>query len=298
MSSFLLIGPLTKDLIIENNNERLSVGGAVFYQSFIFNSFNQNYNIITTLSNKDKNLLNEFPDKSRISEIFKNETLFFKNTYYDNNPNHRKQCSNFANNSVLKENLKSIAIDEFDCVILNPLISTDIPIETIKYLKSFNVPIALAIQGFLRKNQNNEVILSIPNNLEDILLNIDILFLDNVESQFIFNKELSIKEIMFKIANYGVNEVIVTCGDNGSIIYSKHLNKYFKIPAYLPKNIKNLTGAGDTYMASYLTRRFLNHDIEESGNFAAMTSSIKIRNLNHFNKNQKYIENKLKKNNG
>lgn len=293
MSSSLLIGPLTKDLIVEEDTKRFSVGGAVFYQSFIFNSFNQDYTILTTLAEKDIDLLNDFPDSSKIKAIYKNQTLFFKNDYYDNNPNHRKQSSNFSNNPILKKDLDKINLNNFDIFILNPLIKTDIPIKTIKYLKNYKKPIALAIQGFLRENHDGEINLSPNNNLSEILSNIDTVFLDNIEAQIIFKNKLSFKEILYKLSEYGPNEVIITFGDIGSIIYSKKIDEYYRIPSYVPNIIRNPTGAGDTYMASYIIKRFENSNIEECGKFASMTASIKIGNLNHFNKSKKYVESKF-----
>ena len=293
MTNFLLIGPLTKDLIIEDNHERSSVGGAVFYQSFIFNSFNQDYTILTSLGEDDEDLLYEYPDKSKIKAIFYKESLTFKNNYYDNNPNHRRQSSNFVNNPILKKDIKNVLVDKFDSFILNPLISTDIPLKTIEYLNSFNIPIHLSLQGYLRNNINGNVELFNIDNLEDILSNITTVFLDNNEAKILFKDDLTYKDILYELSSYGPNEVIITCGDNGSIIFSKNLNKYFKIPAYIPKLIKNPTGAGDTYMASYLIKRSLTSNIEECGKFAAMASSVKISQLNHFNKNIKYVENKL-----
>ncbi|MCC7553223.1 MAG: hypothetical protein KO202_01840 [Methanobacteriaceae archaeon] len=293
-SSFLIIGPLTKDLIIENNQERFSVGGAVYYQSFIFNSFKENYTILTNLGFDDKNLLNEFPDKSKIKAVFNSDTLFFKNNYYDGNLNHRKQESNFLNNPLLKKDLDFIDLNDFDCIVLNPLVNTDIPLDIIKYLSSFNIPIALAIQGFLRNNKNNEVVLDSYSNLEELLENIDTVFLDNIESCVLFKNEKSCKNIMKKISKFGPNEVIITCGDNGSIIYSKYEDEFYRIPSYIPRIIKNPTGAGDTYMASYLIKRFSGANIESSGKFAAMTAALKIKECSHFNKNKKFVEDELK----
>lgn len=296
-SNFLLIGPLTKDLIIENNNERSSVGGAVFYQSFIFESFNPNYTILTTLGENDIELLNDFPNKYKIQPIFKKETLTFKNNYSDENPNHRKQSSNFVNNPILKKDFKNLLDDNFDSFVLNPLISTDIPIKTIEYLKNFNIPIYLSLQGYLRNDIGGNIELSHFNNLEELLFNIDTVFLDINEAKILFNNKLNIQEILNKIADYGPNEVIITCADKGSIIFSKESNEYFKIPAYIPKIVKNPTGAGDTYMASYLIKRSRSLNIGECGKFAAMTSSIKISELNHFNKSNNYVLKKINKKN-
>ena len=90
MSKLLLIGPVCKDIIIHNNKKNYDIGGAVYYQTQILESFNQDYECIVTLSKNDSNLLNMFPNISKINPIFKLETLNFINEY-DTNPNYRIQ---------------------------------------------------------------------------------------------------------------------------------------------------------------------------------------------------------------
>ena len=46
--------------------------------------------------------------------------------------------------------LESLLTDDIDAFIVNPLNAFDFPKDTIDYLKSFNVPIYISFQGFLR----------------------------------------------------------------------------------------------------------------------------------------------------
>lgn len=57
---------------------------------------------------------------------------------------------NFANIPILKSDLEDVLPDDIDGFVLNPLNRHDFPIETVEYLKSFNVPVFMSLQGFLR----------------------------------------------------------------------------------------------------------------------------------------------------
>jgi sugar/nucleoside kinase (ribokinase family) len=79
----------------------------------------------------------------------------------------------------------------------------------------------------------------------------------------------------------GVKEVLLTFGSMGSIIYDG--STFHKIPAYIPKEVVNATGAGDTYMTGYLYKRAKGASIEEAGRFAAAMTTLKIEGIGPFN---------------
>ena len=116
MTNLLVLGPITIDKNIYNKIEQTSIGGAVYYQSFVFENLGINYTILTTLSYEDKDLLNEFPDKSKVIPIYKNQTLYFENEYISDE--NRVQKSNFIDNTItwnvsrIAPNFKLIASHE------------------------------------------------------------------------------------------------------------------------------------------------------------------------------------------
>ena len=83
------------------------------------------------------------------------------------------------------------------------------------------------------------------------------------------------------IYDWGVKEVLLTFGSMGSIIYDG--STFHKIPAYIPKEVVNATGAGDTYMTGYLYKRAKGASIEEAGRFAAAMTTLKIEGIGPFN---------------
>ena len=68
--------------------------------------------------------------------------------------------------------------------------------------------------------------------------------------------------------------VLLTFGSMGSLIYDGQT--FYRIPAYIPRQVVDPTGCGDLYMAGYLYRRAKGATIDEAENFAAALSTLKI----------------------
>ena len=137
--TLVLIGPACEDLIIIGDNESSKVGGASFFQSFVYEEFYNDYLAILNASNAD--LIDEFPDKSKVKLILKDDTHHFINEYPDKDDlDIRKQSTNFADIPILDDEIKNILdeceIDDcdIDAFVLTPLNSNDFPIETLEFL--------------------------------------------------------------------------------------------------------------------------------------------------------------------
>ena len=57
--TLVLIGPACEDLIIIGDKENSKVGGASYFQSFVYEEFNEDYLAIVNASSED--LINSFP---------------------------------------------------------------------------------------------------------------------------------------------------------------------------------------------------------------------------------------------
>lgn len=267
----VLIGPVTKDLIIIGDEESFKVGGATYYQSFVFEKFFNDY--MAVVNGGEEELINEFPDLSKVRFIRKNETHYFINEYpFRDNPDYRKQLSNFAKIPVLKSDLEDILPDDVDAFIINPLNRHDFPLETVEYLKSFDVPIFLSVQGFLRVqnvkvNENYTIKLDNFDGLSDILEGVNAIFLDEAEENIIGT-------------DYDVDEIVITDGSKGSRIIS---DDEIKIDAVECEKFVDSTGCGDTYMAAYISQRLLSKSPKHAGEFASQIASDKISYFGPYN---------------
>ncbi|MBE6500322.1 MAG: ribokinase [Methanobrevibacter thaueri] len=267
--TLVIIGPVTKDLIIIEDDKTEKVGGANYYQSFVFEKFYPDYLLIVNAS--DESLTDDFPDKDKIHVIKKEDTHFFINHYPDrNNRDIRKQLSNFANIPILKSDLEDIMPSDVDAFVLNPLNRYDFPLETFEYLKSFDVPIFLSIQGLLRVpdikvNENYTIKLDNFDELTHILSNVNTIFLDEAEKNIIGT-------------DHDIDEMVITNGSQGSRIIT---NTETKIKPVKCNHIIDTTGCGDTYMAAYITQKLQSKTIKESGNFASQIATQKLQKPTH-----------------
>lgn len=266
--TIITIGPVTRDLIITKNEKQSKTGGAVYFQSFVFEEFYPDYLVITNCS--DSNLINDFPNKNKVKLVKKDNTHYFINEY-PNNDDERIQSSNFSNIPITKDDLLDILPENIDAFIINPLNAFDFPNETIDYLKSFNVPIYMSIQGFLRypsdKINENAYSISLKLTSETIrsISNINGLFLDECEAEILFkNKD---------IEEFNIDEIIITNGSKGSRVLA---DKEYQIQAVKCDNIIDSTGCGDTYMAAYISKKLTTNSILKSANFASKIASDKL----------------------
>lgn len=297
MGEFLLLGPVSKDTIIKGDQKTHSVGGAVYYQSKVLDGLGLKYQAAVTLSVEDKEILNSFPDKKSLLPIFKKDTVKFENNYYDDNPNHRYQRSNAPEIPITSEdvlNIFSKMKTQCSGVFLGPLLPSDIPVETVFELRKNNVPIYLGLQGYLRHFDGCDITLQPLKDIEELLKLINILFLDEKEARAVGNPGDSLEEIALCLSTKGPEEVIITCGNRGSIIYSAKKERAFKIMPYSPIILNDPTGLGDTYMAAYISRKLVSKDPQDCGRFASMVATIKLESLNGFDKNWDYVEKRLK----
>ena len=216
--------------------------------------------------------------------VIKDETLVFENEYLDDSK--RIQKSNFANIPITLSNFKAvnIDIDDFDAVLINPLVLTDLDMDLIRYLKESNLPVFLSLQGLLReKSEGGRVRQVKPAVLDEILAYVDVLFLDVYEARFLYS-DLSIEDAARRLALMGPDEVVITQNKEGSLIYRNGEDKIYDIDPFPVKEKISPTGAGDTYMAAYVIKHMEDGDVAECGDFASKVAALKLENEGPFNK--------------
>lgn len=270
--TLIVIGPVTKDLVIIGDESSHKVGGATYFQSYVFEEFFNDYLAIVNCS--DERLVNGFPDLHKVKVIKKDTTHYFINEYpFKDNLDIREQSSNFARIPILKSDLEPILEDvDVTGFVLNPLNRYDFPVETVEYLKSFGVPIFTSIQGFLRLpgiqvNETYSIELECFDELSDILCGVNAIFLDEAEADIIDS-------------DLDVDEAIITDGSHGSRIIC---GEEIKIGAVKCDNVVDTTGCGDTFMAAYVSQRLLGYTQKEAGNFASLIASKKIEYFGPYN---------------
>ena len=279
MPKFMIMGPVTKDRIIKKDKIFNTVGGGVYYQSAVISGFEIQNTVVTTLSKIDKNLLQNFREDVQIIPVYTEKTMKFENIYPNDNPNHRIQKSQIPVNPINPPIFSDMNIKEYDAILLSPLSPYDIPLETVKYLHKQNIPIYLGAQGYLRHIKNDNVVLKPWKDYKNFLKLVNYLFLDEMEARVILgNSHDDFVEIAKILSNFGPEEVVITRGDRGVIIYSKKTvgKGIYDISAFKPEKIVDPTGLGDTFMAAYAVKKQETDDPEKCGRFASYVATLKI----------------------
>ena len=161
---------------------------------------------------------------------------------------------------------------------LGPLLDDDMSAAFITDL-SARGRISLDIQGFLRKVDREQVVLSRWQEAETMLRSVDIVKADDYELASVTGTA-DVKEGARLLASWGVKEVVITFGSRGSLIYTQGV--FHEIPAFTPRVLADTTGCGDTYMAGYLSQRILGSDPRDAGEFASAMSALKIESHGPF----------------
>ncbi|MEN6329500.1 MAG: PfkB family carbohydrate kinase [Methanobacteriaceae archaeon] len=279
MGNFLLVGPVTRDTIIRPSHTYHSTGGPVYYHAGVLDTLGIEATALVTIAKKDEDLLRSFPSSIRVIPSFREYTANFENYYPSQDPNQRKQRAQMPCNPLKKEDFGNFDLHCFDAFLVSPLSPADIPLKTLKYLYKIEKPIYMGVQGYMRHLENSEVVLRPWENHHKFLPFLKIIFMDELEARMILGTGYSDLEIIAeKLAAHGPEEVIITLGDRGSLIYSSQKEKFYRIPAVPPHKTVDPTGLGDSYMAAYACKRLERSDPEKCGIFASQIASLKLEN--------------------
>jgi sugar/nucleoside kinase (ribokinase family) len=279
MANFLLLGPVTRDTIIRKGSTYHSTGGPVYYHAGVLDALGVEATALVTVGKDDKDLLESFPSSLRVIPSFRKNTAIFENYYPSKDPNQRKQRANLPSNPLIKEDFKDLDLHRFDAFLVSPLSPGDIPLETLRYLHQTEKPIYMGIQGYMRHLENSEVVLKPWKNHHKFLPFLKIIFMDELEARMVLDIGYSDLEVIAqKLAAHGPEEVVITLGDRGSLIYSSRINKIHRILAVPPHKTVDPTGLGDSYMAAYACKRLESPDPERCGIFASQIASLKLEN--------------------
>lgn len=244
-------------------------GGTAYYFSYPFCKLDVNYLLVTALAPEEMNYVTDLRDHG-IEVVVQQSahTVNFENIYSENQDyrtqNVLKLADPFSEDFLLPIHSKLFH--------LGPLLPDDISVGLIKMLAGKG-KISLDAQGYLREVIDQKVYpRDWPEKIE-ALQYVDILKTDEGELAALTGCT-DVRTGAKMVADWGVKEVIITNGSQGSLIYFEGV--FYTIPAFPPQVIVDATGCGDTYMAGYLYQRCKGADVQQSGTFAAHLASKKM----------------------
>lgn len=252
-------------------------GGTSYYFSHGISHLNdwKNYKLVTSLAPSEYSSVDELTGKGLNVEIIPSKkTVYFENSY-GINQNNRTQRVLAKADPFTVEKIQHIEAKIFH---LGSLLSDDFSLDVIKYLSKKGT-LSVDAQGYLREVRGENVYPIDWCEKKEALKYVHILKVNEHEAKVLTGLD-DYQAAARQLAEWGVKEVLLTLGSEGSIIYAE--NSFYYIPAYPPKEVVDATGCGDTYMLGYLYMRNKGASYEEAGCFAAALSTVKLEKSGPF----------------
>lgn len=277
MNDICCIGHITLDKIITPKQTIYMPGGTSYYFSHGISHLNdwKNYKLVTSLAPSEYSSVDELTGKGLNVEIIPSKkTVYFENSY-GINQNNRTQRVLAKADPFTVEKIQHIEAKIFH---LGSLLSDDFSLDVIKYLSKKGI-LSVDAQGYLREVRGENVYPIDWCEKKEALKYVHILKVNEHEAKVLTGLD-DYQAAARQLADWGVKEVLLTLGSEGSIIYAE--NSFYYIPAYPPKEVVDATGCGDTYMLGYLYMRNKGVSYEEAGCFAAALSTVKLEKSGPF----------------
>lgn len=279
MKDICCIGHVTLDKIVTPRQTVYMPGGTSFYFSYGINQLPHtiSYQLVTKLGEPEMKVV----EKMRRANIDVlaypcNHTVFFENKY-DIDSNNRTQRVLAKADPFTIEDLKDVDARIYH---IGALLADDFSPELVEYLSTKGL-ISIDVQGYLRRVVDQHVYPIDWKEKKEVLKHTDIVKVNEHEMDVITGT-IDPVEAAKRLASWGVKEVLVTLGSYGSLIYAN--GRFYKIPAYQPREIVDATGCGDTYSTGYLYSRIQGADYKEAGEFAAAMCTMKLEHSGPFDK--------------
>lgn len=276
-SDICCIGHITLDKIVTPKMTVHMPGGTSFYfANAISHLPHKGFQLVTAVGESELGSVEKICELGiDVRTLPSRKSVYFENIYGENQNNRTQRVLAKADPFTV-EGLKDINAKIYH---LGSLLADDFSLDVIKYLSAKGT-LSVDVQGYLREVQGEKVVaVDWPEKIE-ALGYIDILKA-NEKEMAVLTGCTDPREASLKLAGWGVKEVLLTLGSEGSVIYTD--GKFFDIPAYPPEQIVDATGCGDTYMTGYLYMRNKGASYYDAGCFAAAMCSIKLAASGPFN---------------
>ena len=289
MKDICCIGHITKDKIVTPTRTVYMAGGTSFYFAYAINQLpnDVSFSLVTAMDPTEKEPVEKML-KAGIDVTLNSSrnTVFFENIYGENQNERKQRVLAKADPFTIKQ-LENVEAKVFH---LGSLLSDDFSPEVVEYLATKG-RVSIDVQGYLREVRDEKVYPIDWNDKSKVLKNTYYLKVNETEMETITGLKEP-HEAAKLLHSWGVTEVIITLGSEGSLIYVN--DNFYEIPAYAPHEVVDATGCGDTYSAGYLYKRLQGATPTEAGKFAAAMCTIKLEHNGPFNRTIQDVENIIK----
>ncbi|NTS42776.1 ribokinase [Flavisolibacter sp. BT320] len=277
------VGHITLDKVVSPARTVMMPGGTSFYFANAVAGLNASFKLVTALAPTEMQAVETL--RKRGVEVVVHpslHTVYFENIY-GTDTDHRVQRVNQKADAFTPEQLNGV-----DAAIIHfgPLLADDFPGSVLRQVARQH-KVSLDVQGFLRKVDNCNVVPVDWKEKREQLPFVEF-FKANEEELAVVTGQTSIEEGAKLLQQWGAKEVIITLGSRGSLVFSG--TAVYTIPAFVPEQITDATGCGDTYMAGYLYKRAKGAGIQQSGEFAAAMATLKLQQSGPFTGTESDVE--------
>ena len=267
-----VIGSTTIDKIVHRNFSRFKIGGVTTYSGITYRRHGINTWVVTNVANRDREMIKRLQQESIVVCNGATEfTTFFKNMIDDEGKRSQNVLQRAAsiNREQVIENLKDV-----DFVHLGPLYPTDIDVRAIELIDRLKHFVILDVQGLVRTVKNKIVYPAVSKYLPAAMRVAHVVkaSLQEYESIIAFFRT----DLLELMRQFNLNEFVVTAGHKGGFVRTIRARE-ISYPAAKVTSNRDPTGAGDIFLAAYVTSRFLEQrSIADACKYAAKLAARQI----------------------
>ena len=278
----VIVGHLSRDLIITPETKRESLGGGTAYAmlapsldaidagiiSKVGEDFEQEY--WNTLESSGL-VLTGLQKSGSKSTRFVNK--------YDTKGN-RVQFVEALAEPITPADFSDLHLDA-NIIHFSPLTASEINIDCIKLARSNAKVTSIDIQGYVRSIDSSDMV--IPKDWDErdeILGLVDVVKFNESELKTTLNAESELSAAS-QILSLGPRIVLVTHDVKGSIIYTR--DSQITIPLVSANAQVDSTGCGDVYAIGFLIEYMRSSNLKQAGLFAATCSSFNVETIGPYN---------------
>lgn len=264
------VGHITLDKIVTPRHTVYMPGGTSFYFAHGISALDPSkFLLVTSLAESEMAAVDDIRGKGVAVKVLPSRNSVYFENIYGENQNNRKQRVLAKADPFTVEGLKDVDARIYH---LGSLLADDFPLELVKYLSTKGV-LSVDAQGYLREVRVDKVYPVDWADKREALKYITVLKVNEHESEVLTGEKDPYIAARI-LADWGVKEVLLTLGSNGSLIYAG--GEFYEIPAFAPDEVVDATGCGDTYMTGFLYMRNKGASYVEAGTFAAAMCTIKL----------------------
>lgn len=278
------VGHITLDKVITPAKTVHMPGGTSFYFSSAIKQLRPiQYKLATAVAPSEMYIVDKLKEEGiDVSTMPSTHTLCFENIYGENQDNRTQRVTAKAD-PFTREFLSGI---NAEIIHLGSLMADDFSLDIVRFMAEKG-KVSVDSQGYLREVRDQKVYAVDWQDKLEAMKHIHFLKVNEHEME-VLTGMTDIRKAALQLYDWGIREVLITLGSLGSVIYDG--SAFYPIPAYIPEEVVDATGCGDTYMSGYLYKRSQGADPSEAGHYAAAMSTIKIGKSGPFDGTEADVE--------